>query len=224
MSSLTLDRNTNLIFGWVRDQIKDLVVVPVALQLLCLSFLIFIKDVFDLKLICDGLNTDNNIVSKVNDDNVFKSASCYFKNILLKGKNIWLFQITHYSPNALIGIYNNKYPVKYTDESFHKSYYCRDEWDNYHNRGYGLHLNGTLTNIHELGWYGAKYSYHCKNNDMIEMILDLQNGILSYKINSKYYGKAFDIEIGEYRAAITVSSMDCSIKFISFKQIYCPRI
>ena len=49
---------------------------------------------------------------------------------------------------------------------------------------------------------GSKYGINPPNGSIIEMILDLNNLTLSFIIDDKDYGKAFDVENGKYRAAI----------------------
>lgn len=49
---------------------------------------------------------------------------------------------------------------------------------------------------------GKEYGVNPKNGSIIEMILDLDNLTLSYIIDGKDYGKAFDIEKGKYRLGL----------------------
>ena len=46
------------------------------------------------------------------------------------------------------------------------------------------------------------YCCKCKAGDIIEMYLDFEVMGLRYTINGKDYGQAFDIDHGEYRAAV----------------------
>ena len=47
------------------------------------------------------------------------------------------------------------------------------------------------------------YGRTCVDGDIVEMILNLYDLTLSYKINNKDYSKAFDVEKTSYRAAIS---------------------
>ena len=64
-----------------------------------------------------------------------------------------------------------------------------------------------------------------KNGDIIEMILDLNHLTLSYKVNDKEYNAVFEIEKGEYRAAVTLSTnfndgAVSSIALLSYQEFY----
>ena len=52
------------------------------------------------------------------------------------------------------------------------------------------------------------YGADCNTNGVIMMTLDLNKLSLSYSINGCDYGKAFDVENTQYRAAITVHTQD----------------
>ena len=69
-------------------------------------------------------------------------------------------------------------------------------------QGYGFHVTSGQLIDHEYG-YGTLKKYGEKVTDgIIDMILDFNRLSLSFKIDGKDYGKAFDITQDKYRAAI----------------------
>ena len=60
---------------------------------------------------------------------------------------------------------------------------------------------GCLTNPIQCLGPGRSYGCECNENDIIEMTLDCNQWTLSYKINDKDFGKAFDVKPNKYRAA-----------------------
>ena len=61
----------------------------------------------------------------------------------------------------------------------------------------------------ELRGYSEKnYCPKCKEGDIIDMYLDLNNFELKYSINDKDYGKAFDVENTSYRAVVCCGGSD----------------
>ena len=96
-----------------------------------------------------------------------------------------------------------------------------DEGENDESVGYGLHGYAHLTNPESSIDYGKRYGERFEVNDIIEMRLDCNKWTLSYKINDKDFGKAFDIEPNEYRAAITLTDgLGCLFELISYQKIY----
>ena len=82
---------------------------------------------------------------------------------------------------------------------------------------------GRLTDSSDLGNYvingesdtEAKYGIACKQGDIIEMHLDLEQFTIQYVINNKDYGFAFkNIENTKYRAAVCVDCDGNGIKLL----------
>ena len=70
------------------------------------------------------------------------------------------------------------------------------------------------------GYSGKKYGVKCKNNDIIDMHLDLEKYELRYYVNNKDQGKAYDVdEEIRYKAAITMDDVGSKIQLISYEQI-----
>merc|ERR1712039_294224 len=69
----------------------------------------------------------------------------------------------------------------------------------YKDKGSGALMDPKKGEFAKLGYYGP----HCKGGDIVEMILDLEQRTLRYKVNDSDNGVAFEnIEKTEYKAAI----------------------
>ena len=88
----------------------------------------------------------------------------------------------------------------------------------YHRVGNFLMLHSSsLFCGNECGYYAkvTKYGMECKERDVIEMELDLNNLTFEYIINGKNYGIAFDnTENCNYRAAVTIFSDSSSTSLL----------
>ena len=71
----------------------------------------------------------------------------------------------------------------------------------FHN-GYGWKSSTTRLSNNRGMLLGDEYGVEPSNGSIIEMILDLQNLTLSYIIDGKNYGKAFDIKKCKYRLGL----------------------
>merc|ERR1712228_1023042 len=124
--------------------------------------------------------------------------SAYCKRVARKGKHQWTFEYTMIGNNHwnLIGIWNTTSSDPATERHFlnicHNGYaYCGPQ--------------GVLTNPEAPGNGGDNYGVRCKSGDVVEMTLDLDRRTLSFAVNEKDYGVAFnEIAEGEYRAAVTL--------------------
>ena len=71
----------------------------------------------------------------------------------------------------------------------------------------------------ECGWHGRDYGEKCKDGDIIKMTLNMNELTLSYQVNDKDLGNAYEnIENTAYRAAVTMER-DSSLTLIRFEQI-----
>ena len=70
---------------------------------------------------------------------------------------------------------------------------------------------------------GYKTKYHdtyCKNNDIIDMYLDLNTKRLSFAVNDEYLGIAkSDIPPLEYRMGVSISGWGTSVELISYSEL-----
>ena len=57
-----------------------------------------------------------------------------------------------------------------------------------------------------------------KNNDIIELILNLKVNTLSFKTNEKDFGIAFNVQHKKYKVGVTFTFNGGSIQFISGKK------
>eukprot|EP01084_Bolivina_argentea_P009183 17175_1 len=77
------------------------------------------------------------------------------------------------------------------------NYFCKSE------TGYGF--SGYYAQLYSNDKWGQKYGVKCTNKgDIIDVYLDMEKNELSYGINDKDYGKAYDVLPGEYRLAFTI--------------------
>ena len=89
---------------------------------------------------------------------------------------------------GVINIDSTKESLSYISERF----YCFLE-------GKGFNASkGEINDYYE----STNYGIVCKNNDIIEMELNMNELFVKYIINGKDYGKAFDVTEGSYRAAV----------------------
>ena len=143
-----------------------------------------------------------------------------------------------------IGVFNTKYQQiydglfdRYIEEGGPpkfsiKTDICSDEYDiEYEGEwpleqitGYGISITDSMTATECVYSYQKGIGLEIKQNDIIEMILDFtqnQGGTLSYILNDNDRGKeknkAFDIEPGQYRAAISMTRQGVIIKLISYQ-------
>ena len=89
--------------------------------------------------------------------------------------------------------------------------------------GYGVQMDGMKTSPENCNKTDGRYFNHsvtAKKGDIFEMKVDCNNWILSYKLNDKDLGKAFDIQPTEYRAAITLYDYNSSFTLCSYAHIY----
>eukprot|EP01084_Bolivina_argentea_P066712 121628_1 len=210
-------RNKAVAFGFCREEeIKwnDSSNIPQLIKYLCLLYLNQNKDEFDIN------NCHKDL--KIND-NYIKSdgygRSCFLKNIVKKGKYIWRFQLNEFEGvvcyDCLIGIYNTEFET--TDYSYgFDDYFDNITFNNEISTGYGLRLDGRLTNPENSTIWGKKTELKCQPGDIIEMILDFNNLTLCFKINNKQC--TVKIENGEYKAALTLCSG--SFTLLSYQELY----
>eukprot|EP01083_Nonionella_stella_P002155 6202_1 len=90
------------------------------------------------------------------------------------------------------------------------------------NSGWKKHDGKTLeyvavSNQYRLNSRGRRLA--CGLCVVVEMILDLNNYTLSYKVNGKDHGKAFDVTQGTYRAGVTLSRHRCQCSLLSYSKL-----
>lgn len=95
------------------------------------------------------------------------------------------------------------------------------EFERVYKHGYGYVLSeGFLANPNKYGSFGRQYGIHCKNNDVIEMIVDMDKLCISYKVNDQELGIAFkDIEETKYKAGLTTCYENTQFTFLSYTNL-----
>eukprot|EP01084_Bolivina_argentea_P066715 121631_1 len=206
-------RNKAVAFGFCREEeIKwnDSSNIPQLIKYLCLLYLNQNKDEFDINNCHKDLKINDNYIKT---DSNFRS--CFLKNIVNKRKYIWRFQQNEgvIIAGCLIGIYDTKF--KTSDYNFDE-FFDSVTFKSGISTGYGLRLDGRLTNPENSTIWGKKTELKCQPGDIIEMILDFNNLTLCFKINNKQC--TVKIENGEYKAALTLCSG--SFTLLSYQELY----
>ena len=180
--------------------------IPNGIIFICILFYGNGIDKWDEKYISKTITLKENTVTL----STRPPSSAYGKRIIESGTFSWKFRI---APNTLewqimIGIWKVKDEEPEIDTFFTKE----------GNKGYAFDpIAAALTNDHGyLGNY-SEYAERIENHEIaciVEMILDLDNLTLSYIVNDKDYGKAFDVEKCGYRAAVYMVNKGNSISLI----------
>ena len=174
--------------------------IPKEIILICILFYGYGVDEWDVDQISIGMQLSDRKLTKVKRGVLYASSS-YCKRIIECGTFLWRFKIDDCSNGVgwddggkfMIGIWK----VNGDEEPQTDTYFTRD------GDGYGFDpVGGVISN--DAGYTSAdqKYGVKCKNGTIVEMLLDMNELTLSYKINDKDYGKAFDVEKCKYRAAV----------------------
>ena len=225
-------RTRNLAFGWIREQElifkRHINNIPDLIKYIVLLYLDQNKDEFDAKhchkniRIINDTIVKNTIVQKKGNKSL---TTIYLTNIVCKSKLIWRFKIELIGTLQplhqnfclpLIGIRNCKFEDKTMDTHFASAVIPGNDMKMI--RGFGFSMDGGCL------WPGkpTRYGERCESGDVIEMILDFNAKMLSYKINDIFQGIAFrDIPSGQYKAALTLQTHSgCKITLLSHQEIY----
>ena len=215
-----IDEKTKyLIFGFIRDAQKlfpsDVIFynIPTLINYLCALFY-FVKDEWDetriaakYKILQDKVTLESSNETEWDDE----SSAC-MKNIAYSGKHHWKFKIIKWpkSEYIIIGI------IKNDPELIEKV--VGTFLGGIPNSTYCLDLYTTELNVHEkYSRWNKGYGVEGNEGDIIDMYLDLDKLELSYAINGKYYGKAFDIDDGHgYIAAVSFRYNDVSMTLLTY--------
>ena len=82
-----------------------------------------------------------------------------------------------------------------------------------------IYDDGKLPEKEKCGWDGPDWGVKCENGDIIKMTLNMNDLTLSYQVNDKDLGKAYEnIENTAYRAAVTMEQ-NSSLTLMRFEQI-----
>ena len=185
-------RNKDLAFGYVKEcEKKNKQVIPSMIKYLCLVYSNRNKDKFDVENSHQTFKSKGNSIEHNSEERTCEYHNCYLENVVSKGIHIWKFKCDSQSMLDLIGIRNVAESSRLTGIFF----VGRDDMTVV---GYGDVVGGcTISNA-------SPFGQKCNDGDLIEMRLDFNNLTLNFKVNDNGYGKAFNINPGQYRAAIGV--------------------
>ena len=199
------------VYGFIRDSQKMLPKnkpyynIPELINKICLIFY-YDNDEWDKKYISSGMKLVNKnclVQTQIN----YKSS--FGKRIIKSGKKNWKFRIEkcqYESWGILIGIWKIESEKEPPTET-----YFTHRGDN---AAYAFNVDyAKLVNKRGSG-HGRDYGIKCKDGDIIDMYLDMNNLTLSFAINNKHYGKAFDIEDTPYRLAVMMQDINNSITML----------
>ena len=65
--------------------------------------------------------------------------------------------------------------------------------------------------------HGKGFGDKCKEGDVVEMVLDLEEGRLHYMLNGEEYGKPVVVATAHYKAAVSFYHKDDRIKLLEYK-------
>ena len=208
----------NLTYGYIRNiknnQLSHSTIIPDDIVVVCVLFIT--SDQFNVRDMDENIKIERYIppIVTVEAPIADKPLFVYLDNIVSFGRHIWRFKCLSISDKSegyvMIGIQG--YDMNNSDSKYGLcADFCissvgnSDVWDvleqNYHY-------------ITEFGIYGE--------DDIIDMIIDFDDGTLEYIINDddrEYLNKSFDIDEGSYRAVISMKEMGDSIQLISYKRV-----
>ena len=219
-------RSTYCVFGYIR-RMQSLFpseniyyTIPALVIHWCLLYY-FVDEQFGEDNLGMGykLSKNNKIMKLIKN----KFGAVYLRHTVKTGIHRWKFKILkvndhHYYMS--IGIFKTKNKVK---AGCRVDKFRADD-------GYGWIINcqrtTTIKGSRDAGRgrrmpRRARYGIRdCITGDIIEMILDLNQGNLSYVVNGEDWGVAFaNIEITSYRAAVSANRTDDGMELISYQQI-----
>ena len=144
------------------------------------------------KLLCE-IKNDFKTIKKISGDNIW-NCTAIGDTCLIKGKiNKWKIKVNNINPNPshlLIGIIPSNIDLN-RNSNFTKGY-CTN-FENF--------------DPHNLGNYTATLNFRGKKDDIVEIIVDLEKGQLSYSLN--------DIDLGVF-----CDNIDKNIDYVPFVEMY----
>jgi len=150
---------------------------------------------------------DNQISTNI-QDREFPSA--YLSDVIKHGKHVYTFRIlkTEYNPvwGILFGLYKIGTGIPKPDVDL----YFDGLQKNY---GYVFTSKGYIRTRSRDKEYG--FALHAQ--DIVRMIVDLKNKMLSFKINNIQYPKAFDVDAASYKVGITLENKNYAVQFVQHK-------
>lgn len=209
----------DLVNGWIRlNTLKNKdKLIPKCVNQICCIFFCVTSDVWNMELMSEVFTTDPNNDKLLHHSGVTGLRSAFLTNIVSFGKHCWTFKIINYGPyNLMFGIWNleSLVPTKAALDTYIGSVA---------NTAYVFDFGFAELNIYDTNsWTGAyTYGQQCEIGSIIKMNLNMDDLTLSYCINDKDYGIAFQhIENTKYSAIITSFANQNCVELIKYEQFY----
>ena len=204
-----IDKERRLtVSGYIREYEEvNQVSIPSEIILVLVLFYGNDTDEWDPKLISKCMELKSKTLTQI----AVGYRSSYGKRIIDFGIFNWKLRINQWENNGfMLGIRR----VKSNDDVP-----PTETWftDGGYESGYGFRIRPSLTSLTGPEGYaydGKEYGVEPQNGSIIEMILDLENLTLSYIIDGKDYGKAFDVTEGKYRLALFLHMVGDSLTLL----------
>lgn len=191
-------RDTYTVHSFVRNSLKDKD-VPFDIVNLCIKYYYIERDQFDTDSLGLHHTLNGNTIKHKYIGYGDKWSTSLLRNIIVNGKHEWSFRI-YQTYFIQIGIYDAAAELP-RDKDFTNEH------------GYGYQV------FHARSYPEAEdYGISCDSGDIIKMCLDMNNLTLSYSVNEKYQGIAFqDIARKGYKAAVYTYADNESIELLDYK-------
>ena len=198
------------ILGYIRAYEKvNNTIIPKGIVLMVILFYGNDTDKWDPQCISNGMILSNLDRTITKTSGSFESSYC--AKIIESGIFKWKFKIEHRYGPIIVGIWKDK------DDSSSPPLNTLFTKKNFGCGGYGFCSWTGAFLIEEDskgGIMGKTYGVILNKGAIIEMILDLEQLTLSYIIDGKDYGKAFDVEKCKYRAAVCMYNKENAITLL----------
>ena len=212
-------QNKDLAFGYLREkESENRSNYPQLIKYLALIYS-NAQDQFDPNATHKSLEVHGNCVMSKTRGNAFNA---YLKNIVSDGIHIWKFKChgDRLDDYACIGIVMARYDQGNVEANVTQSI------DNFKGdgtcTGYQISMDGNKTNPEntDIWSYDPEFEPRIQDGDIVEMRLDLNKLMLTFKVNDKIKVEIADIENISYRAAISVFKNDTGFTLLSYQDIY----
>ena len=191
-------KRNKTVYGYIREHYKH--DVPDGVILTCLLFYGNDIDKWDTAIANHvKFDDDNRIVTHSGPH--YGATSTFLTEEVDSGVHSWKFKVVKCSDNSTttmhIGIWDTS-KNNGTPPSNHAFHYVKRQ-----RQGYAFATNsGQKRNLTAQYLRYVKYAEACRDGTIVDMIVDFDKLSISYMVNGKDYGKAYDIEPGKYRAAV----------------------
>ena len=208
-------RNKDLAFGYVREHEIDY--NSNYSQLIKYLVLLYSnqQDKFDVTATHPFIKINQNCIvdqREVSED--VEVHHSYLQNIATKGIHIWKFKFNaENSGSQMIGIWKIKSGKIVLDGPE-----CDNTNDGENCTGYGITMNGLITNPENPSRFSHVTYDKIGDGDIIEMRLDLNKSLLTFKCNDTTHSHFKHIENTAYRAVVTTYKKNDKFKLLYYQQ------